>query len=99
MKKAAKKEYIIKHKNTNHFYVNSKEEKVKKVSDRFTLDLHNWIYNHPHAIPSPTANNCIKVKTKHADGWSADESCTKILLHILIWEVHSDSMKDETGGG
>ena len=47
---------------TTPWALKQKRKGNSKIDEQIKKSLYNWIMNHPQDVPSPIANDCLKVK-------------------------------------
>ena len=57
-----------------------------KINEQVRISLYNFILQHPQAVQSPIAHDCLKVSI---DGNSESQLVSKLLLQVSFWEPHN----------
>ena len=66
-----------------------------KINQEVKKDLYNWILRHPQVVVSPIANYCLKLSI---DGQVEPQFVRKILLHVLVIELHNSMVSPPEEG-
>ena len=67
-----------------------------KTSEEIKKSLYNWIIHHPQVVPSPIANDCLKVKI---GGYTEPQLVPNFLLQVSVRELHNNIFNDKKDGG
>ena len=74
-----------------------KNRKVhSKISEEIRKFLYNWIVHYPQVVPSPIANDCLKVKI---GGYAEPQLVPNFLLQVSVRELHTNLVSDTKDGG